>query len=125
MLLAVVLACGSAEPASQCMGWVDPSYEDSGLITERQHYLTWDNYGEPFFQTWCQSCHSRTTPQRLGAPERMNFDIPEDIVTWKEAIFSSVIVGKRMPKGGGLSDVELSKLEHYLGCLGDANEDGL
>ena len=124
MLLAVVLACGSAEPTLDCMGWIDPSYEDSGLISEKQHSLTWDNYGEPFFQTWCQSCHSRTTPQRLGAPDTMNFDLPEDVITWKEAIISSVIVGKRMPKGGGLSDVELSKLEHYLSCLSDASEEG-
>lgn len=128
MLIAFLLACTSAEKSvTDCdQGWFDPYLMDTAdsNLNSAEIHLNWENYGEAFFQTWCQSCHSRTTPQRLGAPPNMNFDLPSDIEAWREAIVSSVIVSQRMPKGGGISDLELSKLEHFLACFDDENEAG-
>ena len=36
--------------------------------------VTWDNWGEDFFTTYCDACHSSRTPDRRGAPEASVFD---------------------------------------------------
>lgn len=79
--------------------------------------LTWNNWGEGFFQTWCQSCHSRNTPQRNGAPENLNFDTLDDVIKWQSSIFDSVIASERMPKGGGIPAGVQQQLIEYMDCL--------
>ena len=93
---------------------------DTGNIHTNFDYecpLTWNNWGEGFFTTWCQSCHSRTTPQRNGAPEGMNFDTLTDVFEWQAAIRDSVIDNDRMPKGGGIPNDVKEQLIEYMDCL--------
>ena len=126
MFIAALLACTSPDKSlATCdQGWRDPELSDTAdsELISAQVTLTWDNYGEAFFQTWCQSCHSRTTPQRLGAPVNMSFDLLSDVEFWRDSIMDSVVLSQRMPKGGGISDAELSKLEQFLLCLEEGKE---
>lgn len=77
---------------------------------------TWDAWGEGFFVTWCQSCHSRTTPQRGGAPEGIEFDNSGDIRRHSAAIRRSVLDAETMPVGGGLDDADREALDLLLRC---------
>ena len=98
-----------------CESTLDTGEEYSDCIQENPR--TWENWGEGFFQTWCQSCHSRTTPQRTGAPDGINFDTLDDVLQWEEEIRDSVIKSARMPKGGGIPETVLNDLSEYLDCI--------
>ncbi len=99
---------------------VDPGPADTGRVTVDPACVdataTWESFGEGFFTTWCQACHSRTTPQRSGAPEGIDFDTPADLVTWAGAIEQSVLVAESMPLGGGLDEDDRGRLEELLRC---------
>lgn len=43
--------------------------------------LTAQNFGQPFFQSYCTRCHSSTLsgPQRNGAPAGLNWDVLETV----------------------------------------------
>lgn len=77
---------------------------------------TWENWGEGFFVTWCQSCHSRTTPQRAGAPEGVDFDSASDVQQAEAAIRRTVLESRSMPVGGGLPEADLHDLDRLLRC---------
>ena len=104
--ITLLLSCATALDTGE-------EYSDCTQVSLR----TWENWGEGFFQTWCQSCHSRTTPQRNGAPENLNFDTLNDIVEWQEEIRDSVIDNARMPKGGGIPADVVVDFTEYMDCL--------
>ena len=77
---------------------------------------TWESWGEGFFVTWCQSCHSRTSPQRAGAPEGVDFDSEADVRASATAIRRTVLDFGTMPVGGGLDDADRDALDLLLRC---------
>lgn len=76
--------------------------------------VTWANWGQGFFMTWCQACHSATTNDRHGAPAGTDFDTQADVMAWRERITTRVLEEETMPLGGGLSMEDLELLERYF-----------
>ena len=91
---------------------------DSGTdgACDTDYALTWDAFGDPFFHTWCRSCHSAQAPQRFGAPPGIDFDTEDQARTWADTIRSVVIEEQSMPLGGGVSEEQRGLLELYLDC---------
>lgn len=79
-------------------------------------HVTWNNWGDGFFTTWCQPCHSATAPDRNGAPESLNFDTSTDVVTYEASVRRTVLEMETMPVGGGLTDEDRALLEDFLAC---------
>ena len=84
-----------------------------------QDELTWANWGDPFFTSWCNQCHSADAPNRFNAPEDAVFDSLGDVRERLDAIRTTVLEYGTMPLGGGLSDEDLDALETFLVCLED------
>ena len=78
--------------------------------------VTWENWGEGFFITWCQACHSAISADRNGAPEGINFDTEAEVRTWTASIQHTVLEEGSMPMGGGLGDKDRALLEFLLAC---------
>lgn len=116
--LALALAAGcQPAPGGGARGPAEtPS--DSGLHPDclEPNTPTWDTWGEGFFVTWCQSCHSRTTPQRAGAPAGVDFDHAGDVRQQAAAIRRTVLDAQSMPLGGGLDEQDRADLDLLLRC---------
>lgn len=79
----------------------------------------WEYFGEPFFMTYCLSCHSVASPERFGAPEGINFDSYDDVAAQSALIRDSVLIRQSMPKGGGVSEDDRMALKIFLDCIVD------
>ncbi len=114
MLALGLLGCGAEEePAT-----AGATRGEVGCYTDADGaYPTWTSWGQPFFRSWCASCHAASTPQRFGAPEALTFDDEAEVKAQIELIRQSVLVAATMPQGGGLSDEERAELERFLSCL--------
>ena len=111
MILALLLACTGAPPedtartpatAALCVG---PSA------------VTWDNWGEDFFTTYCDACHSSRTPDRRGAPESAVFDTEAETIAQIARVRARVLEEETMPLGGGVFDDDLSLLRPWVECV--------
>lgn len=113
-MLWLLLACGSPEPAPIS----DTGAADTATATFCAEHppVSWADFGEGFFTTWCQACHSQTTAERNGAPEALNFDTIDDIRLYSDLITRTVLDEGSMPVGGGLSETELLMVEILLAC---------
>ena len=89
---------------------------DEFAICEEAPAVTWNNWAEGFFLTWCRGCHSAGAADRHGAPEGLDFDNEEDILFWQSSIRIAVLEAGSMPLGGGVFEDELYLLEVYLDC---------
>ena len=86
--------------------------EDTGCA----EIVTWESWGEGFFRTYCEGCHSSTPLDRHGAPDGMDFDTLEGVKSWAGPIRDTVLVDGTMPLGGGVSEDELALLDDFLTC---------
>jgi hypothetical protein len=93
--------------------------DSGGSACQTRSAYQWEYFGEPFFITYCQSCHSVTSPERFGAPEGINFDNYDDVAAQTEIIRESVLIRQSMPKGGGVSEDVRTALETFLDCIVD------
>ncbi|MEE2751024.1 MAG: hypothetical protein VX519_06315 [Myxococcota bacterium] len=82
--------------------------------------VTWESYGQGFFQTYCNACHSSTTEARNGAPEGVDFDQASVTAAFEERIRVRVLEEHSMPVGGGVPEEDLVLLEDLLVCLGQS-----
>ncbi len=107
MILWLLLACAGAgaESATACV-------EDSA-----GGHPTWANFGDSFFITYCNACHSASSPNRFGAPEDRTFDTEDEVAGQSGDIRRTVITEESMPLGGGLPPEDLETLDNYLTCL--------
>ena len=78
--------------------------------------VTWDNWGQSFFRTWCAGCHAEDAPDRHGAPQTLVFDTEGQVFEHRWLIRDSVLESGRMPLGGGLPQAETEILDLYLLC---------
>ena len=92
-------------------------HTDTASICDDDLPLTWDNWGDGFFASYCRSCHSESTKQRYGAPDSVDFDDVEDVQLWAERIHVRTIAEQTMPPGGGVLEEDLEFLSQYLQCL--------
>ena len=79
--------------------------------------VSWENWGEGFFLTYCNSCHSQVSENRNGAPEDVNFNTYSEVKHWKERIHVRVLEEGTMPLGGGVYPEDLEMLEVFLACM--------
>jgi hypothetical protein len=111
-LLGSVAACDGAA-AEDSAGGTDTGDPDP---CADELSVTWANWGEGFFLSYCLSCHSVDSIERFGAPESTNFDTLSDVRTWEERIRVRVLDEATMPVGGGVYDDDLVLLETFLNC---------
>ena len=102
-------------------GGGDPEYiegrDDTAAPLPEPCDVRWDAWASGFFTTYCQSCHSETSPHRYDAPKSVDLDDIEDVRAWSERIRIRVLQEETMPMGGGVPDTELSRLDGWLDCL--------
>ena len=106
MLLLALLACASRDDASPV------ATQDCADAVA----VSWDEWGQGFFGTWCRSCHSATTPDRRGAPVGTDFDTWTEVQAQAAAIQQAVLDSGTMPVGGGISADDRALLEALLQC---------
>ncbi len=100
--LLLLLACAEAEaPTEACT----PSSEN-----------TWATFGASFMAGRCSGCHGSGSPNRHGAPESVVFDDEADVWALRATILDSVTTRAAMPPAGGLTEVELTRLQSWLAC---------
>ncbi len=110
MTLLLVLACnGSDGSSNDDTASVDPACVDLPNVT-------WENWAQGFFITYCTACHSESSPDRYGAPEGLDFDTEDQVRTLEGLVRSTVLEDGSMPYGGGVYEEDLELLEIYLDC---------
>ncbi len=95
-----ILACAGAPAA------------DSGCATA----VTWDNFADGFFASYCRSCHSATATERHGAPPGLDLDAEGEVRALEGAVRRTVLEAASMPPGGGVVDDDRALLEQWLDC---------
>lgn len=86
--------------------------DDTGCVTP----LTWENYADGFFLSYCRSCHSAATPDRHDAPVGTDFDTEAQVDDMEGAIRAAVITYETMPPGGGVLPEDKVLLGEWLDC---------
>lgn len=113
--LAIALGCSSAQDRRPTETGV-PGDTGADPACSQPDVPTWESWGEAFFVTWCQSCHSRTSPRRAGAPEGVDFDSEADVRASAADIRRTVLDFGTMPVGGGLDATDRDSLDLLLRC---------
>jgi hypothetical protein len=62
-----VLLAAVAVVAAACS---DGDDDTDDVTIECPTELTWSNFGDPFFTTWCTGCHSSTLPEDFRGDRR-------------------------------------------------------
>jgi uncharacterized membrane protein len=114
-----LLGCGGEEDPSTPM-----SNSSSGSTCPPASTLTYDNFGQTFFATYCVRCHGsdKVAADRHGAPTGYNWDEYESIALHASEIDAMAAGGPRqvnraMPPGDPLpSDAERRELGQWLAC---------
>ena len=121
-------ACGSSSPTGPDAGHgIDGGQQiySSGSTCPTGSTLTYTNFGESFFTTYCTSCHSSTLTgsARQDAPDGFNYDTLAGIKENAAAIDSEAAGGPTtintiMPEGGSTrpSDAIRKQLGEWLAC---------
>ena len=124
----LMLSCKpSVEPIDSGESEVDPG-GDTSVCTgcdspcESPLGVTWESFGQGFFQTYCNACHSSTTEARNGAPAGVDFEQVGVAAAFEERIRVRVLEEATMPVGGGVPTEDLVLLEDLLVCLGQVEQ---
>lgn len=80
--------------------------------------LTYGNFGAPFMESYCQSCHGSQSIDRRGAPGEFIFDSVEQLQRHRARIFvRSAATNNSMPPGpDDPSEEERKQLAEWLAC---------
>lgn len=106
---------------------------DSGPITladrpcPDESFLTYENFGAPFFSEYCTGCHSSQLPSdmRQNAPPDVNFETLEKVRMHAARIYARAADDNDTmpPAGGPPSDVR-ELLGEWLACGAPSAPDG-
>jgi uncharacterized membrane protein len=80
--------------------------------------LTYDNFGGPFLDSYCQRCHASAADDRNGAPISVVFDTADDVRSRRERVFSRA-AGDNTSMPPGPDDppgAEREMLAEWLAC---------
>ena len=117
-----VVGGGDGDPAGGGGGDGMPS-EPGGLLADRacpdDSFLTYENFGAPFFSEYCTGCHSSQLPaaMRQDAPPGVDFETLDDIRARADAIYQRAADAYSiMPPVGGPSDETRVLLGEWLAC---------
>lgn len=97
-----------------CAGGDDTGSDTSACADAPQ--VTWESFGQGFFENYCRSCHSSTAQNRYGAPEGLDFDTEAQVQQYESLVRATVLEDASMPVGGGVFVDDLTLLEIYLDC---------
>lgn len=80
--------------------------------------LTYDNFGQQFFTSWCNRCHSAAAGQRHGAPITFVFNTLARVREHKSRIFERAAADNHSmpPDSVRPSRKEREKLAVWLAC---------
>lgn len=80
--------------------------------------LTFDNFGKPFLDKYCNYCHGGPVLDRQSAPPAYVFDTPEQIEKWASRIYVRAAGSNdSMPPGPTDPPIEeREKLAEWLAC---------
>jgi hypothetical protein len=80
--------------------------------------LTYENFGQPFFLSWCTGCHSSglQAGSRQGAPPDLNFDDLASIRAHRARVVERAVTQRTMPPAGGPSEAQREQLGNWLAC---------
>lgn len=80
--------------------------------------LTYSNFGAPFLDRYCQSCHGSAALDRRGAPGDFLFDTREQVSRQRDRIFVRSAAGNdTMPPGPSDPPLaERDQLADWLAC---------
>jgi uncharacterized membrane protein len=112
LFCATILLLGAALPACAFTTIDQYPCPDGGT------QLTYENFGNAFMGTYCQSCHGSASTNRYGAPGDFIFDTREEIQRHRDRIFVRAAAGNTsMPPGPVDPPLELrNKLAEWLAC---------
>jgi len=80
--------------------------------------LTYDNFGGPYLDSYCQRCHASAAADRNGAPSSITFDTVNDVRSHMDRIFARAAGGNTsMPPGpDDPPEAERAMLAEWLAC---------
>lgn len=80
--------------------------------------LTWKNFGQSFFEQWCDRCHSAEEGDRNGAPGVDVFETDDQVKQLKDRIFlRAADTNDSMPPGPDDPPLATRKdLAEWLAC---------
>lgn len=80
--------------------------------------LTYDSFGRGFMSTHCQRCHGMPSKDRSGAPSAYDFGSRDDVLRYRERIFSRAAADNTtMPPGpDDPPEADREKLAEWLAC---------
>jgi uncharacterized membrane protein len=106
VLLLLLAACFEVDHLADAT--CEPGHED----------LTYESYGQPFLDAYCQTCHAAAQKDRDGAPTHVTFDTRAEVMHWADRIYARSAAGNTsMPPGpGGPTDDERHLLAQWLAC---------
>lgn len=121
--LAIVTWVAACEAHPHEFGHEHPD-TPSGATCSSTSTLTWEEFGRPFVETYCTTCHSvhRAGDARQGALPGTDFDTLEKVRAWAEPIDRHAAAGpesvnRTMPTTSPVpSDEERRKLGEWLAC---------
>ena len=91
----------------------------TALVCNQGTYLTYDNFGASFLESYCVSCHhsSLTEENRVGAPLEVNFDTSELAQLWRASILAKAgSEGATMPPNQNVPTQERKDFSDWLNC---------
>lgn len=108
---ALLACCFTALLATAC----GSDGEATGSVCPPEPTLSYENFGQAFFETNCTSCHGP------NGPESPNLSTLEQIQANRDGIDKQAAAGPDatntfMPEGASVSDAERRKLGEWLAC---------
>lgn len=91
----------------------------TSLVCNQGTYLTYDNFGAGFLDTYCVSCHHSSLAEeyRLGAPLEVNFDTSKLAQLWRASILvKAASEGATMPPNQNVPTQERKDFADWLNC---------
>jgi len=126
LMLAACYGGGPATPLTPAEDGADaatPTQEGVTSLADRPcppgSPLTYDNFGDPFFMTWCTGCHSASlaTASRENAPTAVNFNTLDEVRQYAPRIWARAAdTNATMPPAGGPHPDERTFLGDWLAC---------
>ncbi len=78
--------------------------------------VTWENWGQGFYLTYCDICHTADAPNRYGAQIDLVMDTLDQVRERAERSRYRVVELADHPDGGGIVDDDLVLYEVFLDC---------
>jgi hypothetical protein len=126
LAIAAATACaadGGGDPEPGDPGGDGALYEPGGVLADRVcpdgSFLSYSNFGAPFFSEYCTGCHSSQLPaaMRQDAPPGVDFETLDAIRTRADAIYlRAADAYSLMPPIGGPADETRVLLGEWLAC---------